>query len=180
MLKRPEMKKTPYFIVLLLLIVTGCGTYQTLDLQRLTIGMNKEQVRHTIGSPSRILVVNDTNEGYQEILEYRTGRNEVYALEFWNDYLTGYEYLYEDVTYYPPITPPLYYPEYGRPVVVHPPGNVPPVSSRPDKSTVNRRRSVYQQQENNRNGENNNRQNENSNRPGTTTSGSSSNTRRSN
>ncbi|MCD8166310.1 MAG: outer membrane protein assembly factor BamE [Bacteroides sp.] len=122
------MKKAFYLIAAFLIV--GCGSYNTLDLRKLTTGMTKQEVRDVIGPPDRVLSVNESKDGYQEVLEYRASRNEVYALEFWNNYLTGYEHLYDDVNYYPPVVPPLYYPEYGRPLIYYNPGyNRPP--SRP-------------------------------------------------
>lgn len=113
------MKKLIFFACMCLFIVS-CRSYRTLDLNRLTTGMSKAEVRSVVGRPYRVLAVNDTKDGYQEVLEYRTRRDEIYALEFWNDYLTGYEYLYDDLNYIPPLYPPLYYPEYGRPIIVYP------------------------------------------------------------
>ena len=110
------MKKIVYFSIIVL-IATACGTYRTLDLRRLTTGMTKAQVEKVAGLPYRVLAINETEDGYQEVLEYRTGANEVYALEFWNDYLTGYEYLYDDIEYIAPAYPPAMYPPYGRPII---------------------------------------------------------------
>lgn len=107
-------------IVLLFVISAvffSCGTYRSFDLNRLTTGMTKEEVIYTVGEPQRVLAVNNTNDGYQEVLEYRTSRSEVYALEFWNDYLVGYEFLYDDIPYVAP-SPPLILPDYGRPIYV--------------------------------------------------------------
>jgi len=85
--------------------------------------MTKAQVEKVAGLPNRVLSINATEDGYQEVLEYITSSNEVYALEFWDDYLTGYEYLYEDVNYVAPLYPPAGYPPYGRPIIVVPPDN---------------------------------------------------------
>jgi len=113
------MKKFIY-VLLVALLLSACASYKTLNLNRLTTGMTKLEVEQVAGLPSRILGFNETKDGIQEILEYRTSRDEVYALEFWNDYLTGYEYLYDDYQYIPPVGPPAYYPDYGRPIVVIP------------------------------------------------------------
>lgn len=110
------MKKLVY-IALITLVFTACGVYTT-DLNRLTTGMSKGQVEAMIGRPDRVLSVSETRDGYQEVLQYRTSRNEVYALEFWNDYLAGYEYLYDDAPYIPAPAPPMYIPDYGRPIVI--------------------------------------------------------------
>lgn len=107
---------------LLALLMTACGSTRNLDLSKLRTGMTKAQVQSMIGNPDRILAVNETENGHQEILEYRTSRDEVYGLEFWNDYLTGYEFLYDDpdyyVNYYFPPTYPTVFPEYGRPIYI--------------------------------------------------------------
>ena len=94
----------------------SCGIFKTVDLEKLTVGMSKEEVVTQIGPPLRVLSVNQTDNGYQEILEYKTYRREVYALEFWNDYLTGFEFLYEDVVYTPAPAPPAVLPAYGKPL----------------------------------------------------------------
>ncbi|MCC8142699.1 MAG: hypothetical protein LIO97_01385 [Tannerellaceae bacterium] len=130
------MKKLTY-IFLIGFLFTACASYRTLDLSKLTTGMTKAQVIERAGSPERILAVNDTDNGYQEVLQYTTGRGEIYALEFWGDYLTGYEYLQDDVRYYVPAAyPPAVLPPYGRPVVIihntyRPETNRPPQYQRP-------------------------------------------------
>lgn len=111
------MKKIVLIIIISLMFV-ACGTYKSLDLGRLTTGMTKAEVEYAIGPPNRVLAVNNRQEGFQEVLEYRTSRNEVYALEFWNDYLTGYEFLYDDVNYTPAPLPPPSLPPYGGPIYI--------------------------------------------------------------
>ena len=106
------MKRT-IFIFTILVTLTACGSYRIVDINKLRMGMTKEQVYEQIGAPQRVLVANSTRDGYLEVLEYKTYRDEVYALEFWNDYLTGYEFLYEDVQYVPASAPPLVMPVYG-------------------------------------------------------------------
>ncbi|MCD7974141.1 MAG: hypothetical protein LUG18_16000 [Candidatus Azobacteroides sp.] len=118
--------KNLLIIFSLSLFVTGCASYRRADLGQLTIGMTKWEVSNTIGPPERVLAVNRTQYGYQEVLEYRTYHNEYYALEFWDDYLTGIEFLYDGIVYVPAPAPPTYWPVYGRPVF---PGNYRP--SRP-------------------------------------------------
>lgn len=113
------MKKIVFFSTLILLL-TACGARQALDLNKLTIGMTVDQVVATVGPPDRILAANNKKEGYQEVLEYRTSRDEVYALEFWDNYLTGYEFLYDDVSYTPSLMPPVVWPIYGRPIYIYP------------------------------------------------------------
>lgn len=126
------MKK---IIIALLTIVsiTACGTYKTLDLSTLTFGMTTQEVIRIAGKPQRILSARNTPDGYQEVLEYQTRYNEVYALEFWDNYLTGYEYLYDDVVYVAPVAPPSYFPEFGRPIYIR------PDRPRPDKPGVSNR-----------------------------------------
>jgi len=130
------MKKV-IFAVIMAVVFTACGTYKSLDLNKLTTGMTKEQVETVIGKPDRILAVNDKKEGFQEVLEYRTSRDEVYALEFWNDYLTGYEFLYDDVNYTASVAPPAMWPSYGRPIYIIP-GNRPNRPTPPTRPEVNR------------------------------------------
>lgn len=124
------MKRIVYLMVLAV-VAGSCAMYKSLDLNSLTTGMTKAEVRAIVGPPDRILAVNNTEKGYQEVLEYRTSRNEVYALEFWNDYLTGYEFLYDDVNYVPSVVPPMWYPEPGRPII--PPGYYPNRPNRPSQ-----------------------------------------------
>lgn len=122
------------FISIISLLFVACSSYKSLDLNKLTTGMTKAEVRAIVGAPDRVLAVNDKREGYQEVLEYRTSRNEVYALEFWNDYLTGYEFLYDDVNYVAPIYPPTIWPDYGRPIYVIQGNNRPNRPNRPNQS----------------------------------------------
>lgn len=123
------MKRMIYMVLTAFLLV-ACGTYKALDLSKLTFGMTTGEVIRIAGSPQRILSARDTPEGYQQVLEYRTAYDEVYALEFWDDYLTGYEFLYDDVIYVAPALPPPHFPAYGRPVYVVPPDRP---HNRPDK-----------------------------------------------
>lgn len=113
------MKKLSLVILISFLLV-ACGSYKYLDLGMLTTGMTIAEVENLMGPPERVLVVNKKDGYVQEVLEYRTGRNEVYALEFWDDYLTGYEFLYDDVNYLPPAVPPMIFPDYGRPIYIYP------------------------------------------------------------
>lgn len=130
------MKRIGLIIVTSFLLV-ACGAYKYLDLGMLTTGMTVAEVEYLMGPPARVLAVNEKDGYVQEVLEYRTGNNEVYALEFWDDYLTGYEYLYDDVNYLPPASPPLIFPDYGRPIYIYPPGhphpNRPNYPSRPNR-----------------------------------------------
>lgn len=126
------MKKILFFF-LLLLILTACGSYKSLDLSKLTTGMTVDQVVAVMGPPDRILAANEKKEGYQEVLEYRTSRGEVYALEFWNNYLTGYEFLYDDVVYTPSLMPPPVWPAYGRPIYILPGHHHPDRPNYPDR-----------------------------------------------
>lgn len=112
--------------------MVACGAYKYLDLGMLTTGMTIAEVENLMGPPERVLAVNKKDGYVQEVLEYRTGRNEVYALEFWDNYLTGYEYLYDDVNYLPPAAPPMVFPDYGRPIYIYPPDHHPNHPNRPN------------------------------------------------
>lgn len=134
------MKKISLIILTSFLLIS-CGAYKYLDLGMLTTGMTIAEVENLMGPPWRVLAVNEKDGYIQEVLEYRTGRSEVYALEFWNDYLTGYEYLYDDVNYLPPAAPPLIFPDYGRPIYIYPPAhnsNRPNRPNRPSRPASNR------------------------------------------
>lgn len=126
------MKKLSLVILTSFLLV-ACGAYKYLDLGMLTTGMTIAEVENLMGPPERVLAVNKKDGYLQEVLEYRTGRNEVYALEFWDNYLTGYEYLYDDVNYLPPAAPPMVFPDYGRPIYIYPPDHHPSHPNRPNK-----------------------------------------------
>lgn len=52
----------------------------------LTTGRTIAEVENLMGPPERVLAVNKKDGYVQEVLEYRTGRNEVYALEFLDNY----------------------------------------------------------------------------------------------
>ncbi|WP_051697635.1 hypothetical protein [Prevotella sp. 10(H)] len=125
------MKKIILATIISLFFFVSCATYKSLDLGKLTTGMTKAEVESAIGRPDRVLAVNDKKEGYQEVLEYRTSRDEVYALEFWNDYLTGYEFLYDDVNYVASVMPPTIFPPYGRPIYIIHENNRPNRPNRP-------------------------------------------------
>lgn len=126
------MKKLSLVILTSFLLV-ACGAYKYLDLGMLTTGMTIAEVENLMGPPERVLAVNKKDGYVQEVLEYRTGRNEVYALEFWDNYLTGYEYLYDNVNYLPPAAPPMVFPDYGRPIYIYPPDHHPSHPNRPNK-----------------------------------------------
>lgn len=119
-------------VILTSFLLTACGAYKYLDLGMLTTGMTVVEVENLMGPPDRVLAVNEKDGYVQQVLEYRTGRSEVYALEFWDNYLTGYEYLYDDVTYIPPAAPPMIFPDYGRPIYIYP-DNYPNHSNRPNR-----------------------------------------------
>lgn len=126
------MKKISLILLTSFLLV-ACGAYKYLDLGMLTTGMTVAEVENLMGAPDRVLAVNKKDGYVQEVLEYRTARNEVYALEFWDNYLTGYEYLYDDVTYIPPVAPPMIFPDYGRPIYIYPPDHHPSHPNRPNR-----------------------------------------------
>lgn len=126
------MKKISLILLTSFLLV-ACGAYKYLDLGMLTTGMTVAEVENLMGAPDRVLAVNKKDGYIQEVLEYRTARNEVYALEFWDNYLTGYEYLYDDVTYIPSVAPPMVFPDYGRPIYIYPPDHHPSHPNRPNR-----------------------------------------------
>ena len=110
--------KRVLFFASVVFILSACVVRKNLDLSMITYGMNVDQVVDIAGNPNRVLVARQTVNGYQEVLEYRTRYSEVYALEFWNNYLTGFEHLYSEVPYVEPVRPPVVFPEYGRPIVI--------------------------------------------------------------
>jgi len=106
-------------IILLLIVslnVISCDVYKSFDPGKVTFGMSKAQTVQSFGQPERILVARQTQDGFQEVLEYKTYQKEHYAIEFWNDYLTGFELMYEETTYIPAPAPPVVTPVYGTPV----------------------------------------------------------------
>ena len=114
---------------------SACVTYTSLNVNSLRSGMTVQEVRYHYGTPYRIITSTNTINGYLEILEYRNGRS-IYALEFWDDYLVGYERVYSN--YITPVAPPSYWPSYGTSVLVirerhnsYYRPNRPPVNNRP-------------------------------------------------
>lgn len=87
------MKKFTIILITAILL-SSCGV-QMGNMNRLSEGMTKEQVAGVMGYPNRTLSVQYFSDGVQEILEYTTNYNEVYALEYWNNRLVGYEHLYD-------------------------------------------------------------------------------------
>lgn len=137
--------KKGLFLVILAAILVSCASNRSLNLNKLTTGMTKAQVEAISGPPNRVLAVNRTDDGFQEILEFRTSRGDSYALEFWDDYLTGFEFLQDNVVYVaPPMMRPMHMPPHGRPIIVirsdnrrpNRPGTArPPQNVRPGQST---------------------------------------------
>ena len=108
------MKKAICFFSLFL-ILWGCGSYrQQFDIRSLTVGMSKAEVNSLVGSPERYLSISRTPYGYEEILQYRNVYNEIYALEFVNDYLVAANYIYDGMYY--SMYPPANRPPYGKSV----------------------------------------------------------------
>ncbi len=110
------MKKI-LFLLCIVFTLSACGTYQTASpVDQLTSGMSKYDVEYLMGNPSRVMAVNRTPQGIQEVLEYRDPYGDYYALEFWNDYLVNCEYLnYGNPSY-------VYAPAYAYPTVMPPRG----------------------------------------------------------
>lgn len=126
------MKKI-LLIITIIAVFASCGTYNSVDsMSQLRSGMSKGEVEYYLGLPINVLTVNYTQNGVQEVLSYRNNYNEIYAVEFWNDYLTGYEYLYDDRPYVAP-APPMYLPPAGRPIIVTPGHNRPARPGRPNR-----------------------------------------------
>lgn len=103
------------------LLLTGCVVSrnpQADNFKNLTVGMSKSEVEYWIGPPELYLSVIRTSQGIEEVLQYRNIYNEVFALEYFNDYLVSANYIYSGSWY--PMYPPVNYPGFGRPVF--PPG----------------------------------------------------------
>jgi len=175
------MKKYIFLIVLVVTVVLqSCSVYTTSYVDRLTVGMTIQQVEMRYGAPRRVLEARQTPAGFLHVLEYRNRNREVYALEFWDNYLVGYEYLYDDYRYVVPVAPPQYRPAFGSRVVVirqHPQR---PVNTRVSNSRTQTRQVTNQRQDNTRTSTtpSNTRSNNNRSTP-TTTRESQSNTRES-
>jgi len=113
------MKKYMFLMVLVITVtLQSCSVYTTSYVDRLTVGMTIQQVEARYGPPRRVIEARRTPSGFLHVLEYRNRNREVYALEFWDNYLVGYEYLYDDYRYIAPIAPPQYRPSFGTRVVV--------------------------------------------------------------
>ncbi|MCC8147092.1 MAG: hypothetical protein LIO93_11815 [Bacteroidales bacterium] len=115
------MKKIAY-LLLSVVLLTSCFSSrnsQADSFKKLTVGMSKAEVEYWIGPPELYLSVTRTPDGVEEVLQYRNYYNEVFALEFINDYLVSANYIYSGSWY------PMYqtYPPIGRPVF--PPGYIP-------------------------------------------------------
>lgn len=107
------MKKISIIILTSFLLVS-CGAYKQLNFEVLTTGMTIAEVQNLMGPPERVFAV-DKKEGYiHEVLEYRTGRNELYVLEFRDDCLTGCEYLYDNINFISPVASPMIFTDYKR------------------------------------------------------------------
>lgn len=120
-------------IVTIIVSFTACGTYNSVDsMSQLRSGMTKGEVEYYLGQPIDVLTVNYTQNGIQEVLAFRNNYDEVYAVEFWDNYLTGYEYLYDDIPYMAP-APPTMLPPAGRPIIVAPGHGRPNRPGRPSR-----------------------------------------------
>lgn len=124
-------------LIFAIALLTSCASTRVSPIDQLTIGMSKRDVQYTIGPPDRLIEAHYVNGEYLEVLQY-TVYGDVYALEFWNDYLTSSEYLYADRGYYyaPPAYPPSYYGDRGRPIIIinRPPNYRPGQNTRPPNS----------------------------------------------
>ncbi|MBB4036112.1 hypothetical protein GGR21_002013 [Dysgonomonas hofstadii] len=114
------MKRVVFFIIFSIIILfTGCVTTRVSDVYNLSVGMTPNEVGRIMGQPVRILSTSYTQDGMFEVFEYQTYRNESYAVEFLNGRMTGYDFMYENVSggnypYYP--NNPNYIPQPNRPV----------------------------------------------------------------
>lgn len=114
------MKKV-ILVLLVAVIVSSCGVMKIADVQKLRVGMNRQEVEEYMGRPNRILSTDYTSNGLSEVYEYNNYNRDVYAIEYLDGYLVGYSFLYQadDV-----LNPP------GRPV----PPNRPSQPARPGQS----------------------------------------------
>lgn len=105
------MKKLSLIIILIAFLLTSCGAIKLADVNNLSQGMTQMEVSRIMGNPVRILSTSYTQYGRQEVFEYHTYRSEVYAIEFLDGRMTGYDFMYEEV---PPVGldpgPPVYVP----------------------------------------------------------------------
>jgi hypothetical protein len=126
------------YLFMLSFFVCGCKTIgytETYDIRNLTVGMTKSEVFSLIGPPERYLSIARTSYGYEEVLQYRNVYNELYALEFLNEYLVAADYIYEDS--WSPMYPTTGRPAAGKPVFPssYRPNQPPPQGNRPGYST---------------------------------------------
>lgn len=122
------MKKIMIALLSIMLIFSACGSLRVADVNNLRIGMSQYEVERIMGKPVRILASSRTQDGLFEAFEYRTYRNEAYAIEFWDGELNRYEFLYDDIPASGIAPAPVYpvYPTNPRPVrPVRPPNNKP-------------------------------------------------------
>lgn len=90
-------------------------------MSSLQMGMSKNQVRGIFGAPDRVLFAGVADGGYEEVLQYRTYNNELYALTFFNDRLESYGFITEDVPPVSGVRPPIAHPIYPpRPPITSP------------------------------------------------------------
>lgn len=138
------MKRIIYLIGIVLLL-SGCKTTYDYgyDVRDLRSGMTKYEVERLIGPAERILEINWTPYGYEEILQYRNNYWDRYALIYLEGILVDAQYIYDGYWYYPQVIrppmggaifPPAFIP--GRPTPMppasqRPPINRPPTTSRP-------------------------------------------------
>ena len=155
-------KKILFALFIFTIVMSSCVTHRTLYINQLTVGMTVAQVEATYGPPRRVLESKRMADGHLYATEYRNYNGDVYALEFWDDYLVGYEYLYEE-RYVAPVAPPAYRPVYGTKVVVIRQSNNRP-SQRPPQNV---RPPANNNRPNNR--PNNNNNNNNNSRPNQST-----------
>jgi len=81
------MKKV-FLLIFLLLFITSCAhTYGRIELDRLKLGMTKQEVRNELGRPFNVIGSMAFPEGLLEVWEYR-------RYHLWYDYLEEQYWLY--------------------------------------------------------------------------------------
>lgn len=91
------MKALIYILFIIIFAFAACKAIQLADILRLSPGMTSREVNYIMGNPVRILSSSFTQEGQIEVFEYRTFRNESYAVEFLNGRLRRYDFMHDNV-----------------------------------------------------------------------------------
>lgn len=84
-------------IFMISILLSSCNTTMTVgDIRTLDVGMSRAQVDAYWGNPRRLITVEYTREGVFEVYEYNSYYREVYAVQFLNGFVVGYDILYKD------------------------------------------------------------------------------------